>query len=55
MSSSAEVAPVAALPDAHIAPTEELSREPKRKGGIGMTIVLDLGRPVLDLASRARW
>lgn len=42
MSSSAEVAPVATLPDAHIAPTEELGREPKRKSGIGMTIVLTL-------------
>ena len=42
MSSSAEVVPVATLPDAHIAPSEELGRKPKRKGGIGMTIVLAL-------------
>jgi raffinose/stachyose/melibiose transport system permease protein len=38
----AELAPVATLPDAQIAPTDELGRKPKRKGGIGMTIVLAL-------------
>jgi raffinose/stachyose/melibiose transport system permease protein len=42
MSSSAEVAPVGTLPDAHVAPTEEPSREPKPKGGIGLTIILAL-------------
>jgi raffinose/stachyose/melibiose transport system permease protein len=42
MSSSAEVAPVAALPDAHLAPTQELPREEKKKGGIGMTIIVAL-------------
>ena len=38
----AELAPVSALPDAHVTTTEERGREPKRKGGIGMTIVLGL-------------
>ena len=42
MSSSAEVAPVAALPDAHVATAEEPSREAKRKGGVGMTILLSV-------------
>lgn len=36
----AELAPVSALPDAHIASSDELSGKPKRKGGIGMTIIL---------------
>lgn len=35
MSSSAEVAPVATLPDAHIAPTEELGREPNVRAASG--------------------
>jgi raffinose/stachyose/melibiose transport system permease protein len=38
----AELAPVSALPDAHIASSDELSGKPKRKGGIGMTIILTL-------------
>jgi len=38
----AELAPVSALPDAHIATTDELGGKPKRKGGIGMTIILTL-------------
>lgn len=38
----AELAPVSALPDAHIASSDELSGRPKRKGGIGMTIILTL-------------
>jgi raffinose/stachyose/melibiose transport system permease protein len=38
----AELAPVSALPDAHVTTTEERGREPKGKGGIGMTIVLGL-------------
>jgi raffinose/stachyose/melibiose transport system permease protein len=38
----AELAPVSALPDAHIAASDELSGRPKRKGGIGMTIILAL-------------
>ena len=38
----AELAPVSALPDAHVTTTEEGGPEPKRKGGIGMTIVLGL-------------
>ena len=40
MSSSAEVAPVAALPDAVVADREPLSRKPRGKGGIVATIVL---------------
>jgi raffinose/stachyose/melibiose transport system permease protein len=36
----AELAPVATLPDAHIAEAEQPSGKPKRKGGIGMTIVI---------------
>ena len=42
MSSSAEVAPVAALPEAVVAPTEPTARRPRPKGGIGITIVLAL-------------
>jgi raffinose/stachyose/melibiose transport system permease protein len=42
MSSSAEVAPVAALPEATVAPEGVVAREPKGKGGIVMTIVLAL-------------
>jgi raffinose/stachyose/melibiose transport system permease protein len=42
MSSSAEVAPVAALPEATVAPERVVAREPKGKGGIVMTIVLAL-------------
>jgi len=38
----AELAPVSALPDAHIASSDELSGKPKRKGSIGMTIILTL-------------
>ena len=38
----AELAPVSALPDAHIASSDELSGKPKRKGGIGMTIIIAL-------------
>ncbi|HEY6664235.1 MAG TPA: carbohydrate ABC transporter permease, partial [Propionibacteriaceae bacterium] len=38
----AELAPVSALPDAHIASSDELSGKPNRKGGIGMTIILTL-------------
>jgi raffinose/stachyose/melibiose transport system permease protein len=38
----AELAPVSTLPDAHITSSDELSGKPKRKGGIGMTIVLAL-------------
>jgi raffinose/stachyose/melibiose transport system permease protein len=38
----AELAPVSALPDAHIASNGELSGKPKRKGGIGMTIIIAL-------------
>jgi raffinose/stachyose/melibiose transport system permease protein len=38
----AELAPVSALPDAHIAATDDLSGKPKSKGGIGMTIVITL-------------
>ena len=38
----AELAPVSALPDAHIASSYELSGKPKRKGSIGMTIILTL-------------
>jgi raffinose/stachyose/melibiose transport system permease protein len=38
----AELAPVSALPDAHVASSDELSGKPKRKGGIGMTIVIAL-------------
>jgi raffinose/stachyose/melibiose transport system permease protein len=38
----AELAPAAALPDTHIADTDELGGKPKRKGGIGMTIILTL-------------
>ena len=38
----AELAPVSALPDAHIVSSDELSGKPKRKGGIGMTIILTL-------------
>jgi raffinose/stachyose/melibiose transport system permease protein len=38
----AELAPVSALPDAHIASSDELGGKPKRKGGIGMTIILTL-------------
>ncbi len=42
MSSSAEVAPVATLPDAVITTTDPLANKPKPKGGIGITIVLAL-------------
>ena len=42
MSSSAEVAPVATLPDAVITATDPLTNKPKPKGGIGITIVLAL-------------
>jgi raffinose/stachyose/melibiose transport system permease protein len=38
----AELAPVSALPDAHIAATDDLSGKPKSKGGIGLTIVITL-------------
>jgi len=38
----AELAPVSALPDAHIVSSDELSGKPKRKGGIGMTIIIAL-------------
>jgi raffinose/stachyose/melibiose transport system permease protein len=38
----AELSPVSALPDAHIAASDELGDRPKRKGGIGMTIILAL-------------
>ena len=38
----AELAPVSTLPDAHVTATDEWGREPKRKGGIGMTIGLAL-------------
>ena len=38
----AELAPAAALPDAQITTTDELGREPKPKGGIGMTIIIAL-------------
>ena len=37
-----ELAPAATLPDAQIAPADELGHKPKRKGGIGITIVLAL-------------
>jgi raffinose/stachyose/melibiose transport system permease protein len=40
MSSSAEVAPAAALPDAVVATTDPIANQPKPKGGIAMTIVL---------------
>lgn len=40
MTSSAEVAPVAALPDAVVSPVDPLRTKPKSKGGIGSTIVL---------------
>jgi raffinose/stachyose/melibiose transport system permease protein len=40
MSSSAEVAPVAALPDAVVAERVPISRQPKGKGGIVATIIL---------------
>jgi raffinose/stachyose/melibiose transport system permease protein len=42
MSSSAEVAPVAALPDAVVTDSDPLVNKPKVKGGIVMTIVLAL-------------
>ena len=43
MSSSAEVAPVAMLPEAVVAaPTDPTARKPKPKGGIGITIVVAL-------------
>jgi raffinose/stachyose/melibiose transport system permease protein len=38
----AELAPVAALPDAHIADADQPSGKRRRKGGIGMTIVIAL-------------
>jgi raffinose/stachyose/melibiose transport system permease protein len=40
MSSSAEVAPVATLPKAVVAPTDPLTHKPRPKGGVGITIVL---------------
>lgn len=40
MSSSAEVAPVAALPDAVVAPKDPFAARQKPRGGIAMTIVL---------------
>ena len=40
MSSSAEVAPVATLPDAMVAPQEPVTVKAKSKGGIVMTVVL---------------
>jgi raffinose/stachyose/melibiose transport system permease protein len=38
----AELAPAAALPDAQIAPTDELTPRERPKGGIGMTIIIAL-------------
>jgi raffinose/stachyose/melibiose transport system permease protein len=40
MSSSAEVAPVATLPEAVVAPSDQLTHRPRPKGGVGITIVL---------------
>ena len=42
MISSAEVAPVAVLPEAVVAPTDPMARKPRPKGGIGITIVVAL-------------
>lgn len=42
MSSSAEVAPVAVLPDAVVADQDPIGKKPRGKGGIVMTIVLAL-------------
>ncbi|GAA3611610.1 carbohydrate ABC transporter permease [Microlunatus ginsengisoli] len=40
MSSAAEVAPAAALPDAVVATDDALANKPKRKGGVVLTLVL---------------
>lgn len=42
MSSAAEVAPAAALPDAVVASGDPIARSPKSKGGVVLTIVLAL-------------
>jgi raffinose/stachyose/melibiose transport system permease protein len=42
MSSAAEVAPAAALPDAVVASGDPIARRPKSKGGVVLTIVLAL-------------
>jgi raffinose/stachyose/melibiose transport system permease protein len=42
MSSSAEVAPAAALPDAVVAPHDPVANKPKSKGGVVLTVVLAL-------------
>jgi raffinose/stachyose/melibiose transport system permease protein len=42
MSSSAEVAPAAALPDAVVAPHDPVANKPKGKGGVVLTVVLAL-------------